>query len=100
QDGLNRWDGYDFQVHRSRPGDAGALRNAYVNALATAPDGTLWVATFGGLHRHDAASGRFQAYVPREGDATSIPGQIVRDVHVTPDGAVWVATTGGVARLD
>ncbi|MEX2470856.1 MAG: two-component regulator propeller domain-containing protein [Gemmatimonadota bacterium] len=100
QDGLNRFDGYDFRVFRNVPGDTGSLANAYVNDLVVDREGVLWVATFGGLHRYDAETGDFQRFTADPDDPAAVPADIVRDLHLSEDGALWAGTTRGVARLD
>lgn len=100
QDGLNRWDGYEFRIFRNDPSDPGSLANAYVNDLLVDPAGTLWVATFGGLHRYDVASGRFERFVTVSNEARTLPSNIVRDIALADDGTLWAATVGGIASLE
>src|SRR5262245_26330450 len=57
QEGLNRYDGYRFVVHRAqeRPG---FLADHNITALIEDRRGDLWVGTDRGLHRLDPATGR------------------------------------------
>lgn len=100
QDGLNRWDGYEFRIFRNDPSDPEGLANAYVNDLLVDAEGTLWVATFGGLHRYDVASGRFERYGAAPDQLGALPADIVRDIALAEDGTLWVATVGGIASLE
>jgi hypothetical protein len=54
QDGLHRFDGYEFEHDRANPDDKLALDDATITALAVHPSGTLWVGTqHERLARHD-----------------------------------------------
>ncbi|MBB5059317.1 signal transduction histidine kinase/ligand-binding sensor domain-containing protein [Granulicella aggregans] len=59
-----------------------------VNSIAAAQDGTLWLATRGGLYRFDGL--HFTAYIPPAGEP-SLPSIEMRSVYMAPDGALWVA---------
>ena len=73
---------------------AGGLPSNDVTALASAPDGSLWVGAqqqwdgraWGGGGVARLKDGAWQAYTPSEGLATTN----VTDVAVTPSGQVWV----------
>ncbi|NQZ07824.1 MAG: hypothetical protein HRT35_11740, partial [Algicola sp.] len=53
QDGLNRYDGYQFRVYRNDRDDITSLASNWVNALHEDNDGNLWVGTNMGLHKYD-----------------------------------------------
>jgi signal transduction histidine kinase/ligand-binding sensor domain-containing protein len=59
-----------------------------VNCVAAAQDGTLWLATRGGLYRFDGL--HFTAYVPAAGEP-SLPSIEMRSVYMASDGALWAA---------
>src|SRR5512139_1185924 len=50
-DGLDRYDGYDFQAFRHAPDIPAGLPHNRVTALYEDPAGRLWVGTMGGLFR-------------------------------------------------
>ena len=45
QDGLNRYDGYNFTVYRYDPEDPQSLRNDHISAIYEDRSGVLWVGT-------------------------------------------------------
>jgi ligand-binding sensor domain-containing protein len=61
EDGLNRFDGYEFRPLRHDRGDDRSLPNGWVASLVASDDG-LWIATDGGgiVFRH-AATGALEA---------------------------------------
>jgi len=98
-DGLNRFDGHDFIVHRSDPTDRTTLSNNLVNALHEDRSGTLWVGTADGLNRFDADHSSFQQYLTRVSGA----GEGIHLIHLIyedRDGNLWLGTRGGLLRFD
>jgi len=63
QEGLNRYDGYRFTVHRTRD-QQGFLRDHEITALIEDARGDLWVGTSKGLYRHNLETGRFDSCAP------------------------------------
>lgn len=92
QDGLNRYDGYNFKVFKYIMG----------NALAEDSNGRLWIASGGGgLTRYDPGTGHFTHYQHDPAIPTSLPDNYLNDVFIARDGTVWVGTSsGGLCRLN
>jgi sugar lactone lactonase YvrE len=90
QEGLNRYDGYRFTVHRAREQD-GFLRDHEINALIE-DDRGLWVGTSRGLYRHELDTGRFEKCAPPVDDVGIV--ELIqsgdgRIVFATSDGRLW-----------
>jgi len=47
-DGLNRYDGYTFDIFNNDPNDSTSLPNNQVTSIDLDPDGNIWVGTNGG----------------------------------------------------
>ncbi|MEM6327184.1 MAG: two-component regulator propeller domain-containing protein, partial [Bacteroidota bacterium] len=87
-DGLNRYDGYEFVVHRHDPADSTSLSHNVVTVFHEDPDGTLWVGTGGGLNRLGADTTAFRRYAlfpDRPGEPW------VGDIERDPRGTLWVS---------
>lgn len=65
-----------------------------VNAIARAPDGSLWIGTFGGLVRFDGATFRPLERVDSSGRHVDR----VLSLAVGPDSALWIGTEQGLLR--
>jgi diguanylate cyclase (GGDEF)-like protein len=87
EEGLVRFDGVRFVVSDRQ--NAPALRSSFVSSLFEAPDGTLWIGTYGGgLSR--LRKGRIEAFHPE-----FLGSDRIREMHATAGGVLFVATAGG-----
>ena len=102
QEGLNRFDGYEFVVFGPDDNNPGSLRNESIRALTVSSDGTLWVATdAGGLSRYDSATESFLTYMHDPADAGSLADNRVRAIFEDSRGRLWIGTDGsGLDLLD
>jgi sugar lactone lactonase YvrE len=76
----------------------GLVQGTVVNIMQDR-QGFLWIATEGGLHRHDGHT--FETYTSTSFDTTSLSNSIVQSVVEAENGDLWVATLrGGLNRLD
>src|SRR5687767_849451 len=61
EDGLNRFDGYEFRQLRHDRGDSQTLPNGWISSLVASEDG-LWIATDGsGVVFRDALTGKLNS---------------------------------------
>ncbi|GIX34921.1 MAG: diguanylate cyclase [Lysobacteraceae bacterium] len=99
QGGLHRYDGYRFDRFEHDPADPESLPENFVTALATDPDGQLWVGTNSRfVARLDPATRRFQRF---EGALT---GDLRRDgitaLRSDGKGGLWLGTQAGIEHFD
>ncbi len=100
-DGLNRYDGYRFEVLRNSPDDLDSLSHNRARALLEDSDGFIWIGTRnGGLNRYDRRSRSFTHY--RHDPA--VPGSLASDVVWTilqdRGGTLWIGTSRGLDRFE
>jgi ligand-binding sensor domain-containing protein/serine phosphatase RsbU (regulator of sigma subunit) len=104
QDGLNRYDGYEFRVYKHDPANPASLNDNFI--LFTAEDalGALWFGTLGNpdvLDRFDPATETF-THVPRA--QVNLAGAKIGQSKMTctdPAGVVWSPNPGGgLSRVD
>jgi len=95
EDGLNRFDGFEFKVFKHDPADPSSLPSSFVWGIDEDRDGNLWIGTDGGgLVKWDRATERFT----RRSETTSA---YIRAVRFDTDGALWIGTRdAGLDRLE
>ena len=89
--GLTRFDGVRFTTFRK----SRQVSETEVWDVAEAPDGTLWIATYGSGVAH-LANGVFTQYSLEEG----LPSKFVSAICVARDGVTWAATDKALARIE
>lgn len=97
QDGLNRFDGFDFRVFRPDSRTPGSLSNNWVGALAVDAGGELWIGTESGLNRWLPAQERFEVFRHAPEDPSSLAGDSVAALHVDAQGRLWIGTDAGLS---
>ncbi len=101
QDGLQRYDGYDFQTFRHEAGNPASLADNFISALLASPDGGLWVGTLGmGLDRLEPGGARFTHYQNDPHDPRSLAGSQVSALLFDHAGRLWVGTDQGLERME
>ena len=101
EDGLNRYDGYNFKVYRHSSADRSSLTNNYVYCLYKDSKGSLWIGTWGGgLDCYDARKDEFVHYSPS--DHLALPGiDKVTGIFEDSRNVLWITTWGGgLCRVD
>ena len=87
RDGLNRYDGYDFDVYKNIPDDSQSLSSNYVTSIIEDHKGDFWVGTWGGgLNRFDRAKGRFIRY------GSLIHSDFINALLEDSKGRIWVGS--------
>ncbi len=103
QDGLTRFDGYEFVIYRYEPDNPNSLSYNHVRALVEDTTGALWIATHGGgLTRFDPETATFTRYQHVPGDPTSLGADDLFALHQDQAGHLWIGGTPsiGLDRLD
>lgn len=92
-DGLNKYDGYNFQVFKNDKKDPHSIISNKILSLVEFED-RIWVATSVGLSVYDNKTGNFTHFV--EGDAEGdLSNANVRCLLVDSNNTLWAGTLGG-----
>ena len=96
QDGLSRFDGYEFRVYKADRDDPWSLSQNHVWALAADTDGSLWVGTqAGGLNHYDPLLDRFVSYRAGVDSGNALASNHVTSLLLDRDQRLWVANSAG-----
>jgi diguanylate cyclase (GGDEF)-like protein len=96
QEGLNRYDGYEFTTFKSDPLDPSALSQPMVRTLYEDREGVMWIGTdSGGLNRFDRATQTFARYQNDPTNPVSLSNNQIRVIYEDRAGSLWVGTDGG-----
>ncbi len=96
QDGLARFDGYEFRVYKTDREDPWSLSQNHVWALEADADGSLWVGTQGGgLDHYDPLLDRFVSYRIQPDNTSAIASNHVTALLMDRNQRLWIATASG-----
>jgi signal transduction histidine kinase/ligand-binding sensor domain-containing protein len=99
--GLNRYDGYQFDVFESDPDDPYSLSSNSVYSLYEDRMGILWVGTGKGLNKFDHRTENFTAYMHDPDNPGSLGGNNVWSIFEDRSGTLWIGThDGGLNKFD
>ena len=102
QDGLNRYDGYEFVVYKHDPEDPHSISDNFVQSIFEDRMGALWIGTnVGGLNRLDRQTKQFTRYQNDPENSHSLSGNDVVTIYEDTAGVLWIGTNGaGLNRFD
>jgi signal transduction histidine kinase/ligand-binding sensor domain-containing protein/DNA-binding response OmpR family regulator len=100
-DGLNRFDGYEFTTFKSDPQDKNSISSNHIFTLYEDSKGIIWIGTFEGLNRLDHETLRFTRFQHERDNPRSLSNNRVSAITEDARGRLWVGTYGGgLNRLD
>jgi len=95
QDGLNRYDGYNFKIYRSNPVDSNSIAHNWIWDIFEDHEKNIWIATWDGLTKYDPSINKFKNYLPRPGASGTISGSRPTSICEDQMGSLWIGTWGG-----
>ena len=102
QDGLNRYDGYDFKIFRHDYSKPSSISYSFITSLILDRNKNIWVGTGQGLNRYIYEKESFISYVHQEENINSLDHSYVSYVYESKrlNGVLWLATKKGLNRFD
>ena len=98
-DGLNRFDGYDFKIYRNNPADKNSISDNTVLSFSEDAQGNLWFGTKNGfINKYDPILDKFTRWEIKSDITKENP---INVIHIDRSGIVWIGTyRSGLYRLN
>ncbi|MGL4774028.1 MAG: ligand-binding sensor domain-containing protein, partial [Clostridium sp.] len=94
-DGLNKYNGYDFTVFRNDKENPNSLSNNYIIDIKEDIDGSLWVGTLDGVSKTTDSGYTFKNYNTGEENG-GLSHYNIGDILITSEGNVLIGTSDGL----
>ncbi|MCF8242012.1 MAG: hypothetical protein K9J16_11550 [Melioribacteraceae bacterium] len=100
-DGLNRFDGYEFVQYTFIPGNQSGLMSNEITALEVDKHNSLWIGTDGtGIYRLNRDKNNFTNFRNIEGDTNSLGNNFINCLAADTNGNIWIGTDDGLSKFN
>lgn len=101
QDGVNRFDGYNFKIFKHNEKNPRSLISSNVVALFEDDDKCIWMGTVSaGLSLYNRNSQQFENFVSNKNDLTSLSSNEINEIYKDRLGNLWIGTRAGLNLFD
>lgn len=100
QDGLNRFNGYEFRVFRHNAYDTTSLCHSFINRIYQDSKDRIWVCTEGGLALYNTLTESFTNFIHDDSNPQSIESNYVWTIYEDGQKSLWVGTRKGLSLFD
>lgn len=101
KDGLNRFNGHEYRIYRSIPGDSTSLGSSFINHIELdSNDERLWVSTAVGVYIYHPESDSFSKFMAKTSDGAEFSG-FASCICKENENIYWIATiNNGLYKYD
>ena len=100
EDGLNKYDGYTFDIYKFDPTDSTTLSNNIVRCIFEDKQNNLWIGTDNGLNKLNPSNGSFIRYQNIPGNNFTLSSNIITSITQDNKNGIWIGTNNGLNKLD
>ncbi len=100
QDGLNRFNGKDFDIFYNDPLNSKSISNKWIYDITEDKKGNIWVATLFGLDKFNRRDETFQRFFHNKVNPRSIPENEIFGLMVDSKNNLWIRTRENLAKYD
>ncbi|SER66579.1 hybrid sensor histidine kinase/response regulator [Pedobacter rhizosphaerae] len=101
--GIKVYDLYrnQFKHYYNQPDNPLSINNNHTYNLAKAPDGKIWVGTYGGgINIFDMKTGHFQSIMTTDRYYKGLSSNVINAIYTDSKKNIWVCTTDGLNKYD
>lgn len=100
EDGLNRYDGYSFQIFRPQVFNNNSLSNKWIEDVFEDASGNLWIFTRNGVNKFNPKYEQFTRYLQSDTDTNAISDNIATCFFQDSEGVIWIGTINGLNKYN
>ncbi len=99
EQGLNRFDGYNFHVYKFEYDNPNSLSDSYIKSICEDTSGVMWIGTNGGgLNKLVPDTGKVTRF-PIDLQILSSPANFIDAIHEDSTGILWIGTNGAGLKI-
>ncbi len=92
-DGLNRYDGYSFEIYRHEVGQQHSISGNFIQCITEDSNGDLWIGTVGnGLNKWNRKTEEFTVYSTNGNNNVTLPEDNILGLTFENDSTLWIKT--------
>jgi len=95
-DGLNRYDGYSFDIYTMQEG----MSNATIRSIMEDNKHQIWIGTESGLNLLNQQTGEITVLKHNPEESNSLSNDFITHVCQSPSGHIWICTSNGLNGYD
>ena len=100
-EGLNKYDGYNFTVFQPDPDDSHSISANLIRCILEDSKGNFWIGTeAGGLNLYDRNFKSFTHFTADSSSEIILSGNNINSIIEDSQGKLWLGTNQGLDRLD
>lgn len=101
EDGLNKFDGYNFTIYQNNPLDSTSISNNNINTIIQDKDGLIWIGTNWGLNSYNPITNKFTQYLHNSKVDYQLSDNVIQCLIEDEFGIIWIGTeNGGLIGFD
>lgn len=101
QDGLNKYDGYNFTIYKNDINDASSISNNEITTIVEDKEGNLWIGTHGGgINKLDRTTGNFTKLLHEPGVIDGLTSNFIEKLFIDSLDRLWIISSKEVHLFD
>lgn len=101
QEGLARFDGYDFRIYNHAPNDSTSLCHSTINVITEDGNKNMWIGTVDGLSLYNREKDNFINYTGYIKSSHILGNISISSIYDDKKGNIWIGTIGnGIIKLN